>query len=89
MTVSGAIIKCMESVFLHGLMAVDMKECTMTTKKKAEVFSHGQINANTTDSGKMENNTDLVYTILLVVMLRKADGPTVNVLNGSLSSEYL
>lgn len=46
-------------------MDVDMKENTLTIRKRATEFSNGPMVDNTTDSGRTENNTakELIFPV--------------------------
>lgn len=62
--VNGTITKCMVTESSHGTMEGSMKENTSMIRNRAKVFSLGQMDANMTVNGRMENNTALVSTSL-------------------------
>ena len=58
-------------------MAEDMRVIMSTIKKRVKVFSSGLMAESTKEDGKMENNTELVPTPLLVVKQSKESGKKV------------
>jgi len=62
---------------LPGLTEEDMRENTLMIKKKVRAYSTGQMEENTKEDGKMENNTVSEHIHQLVGKQSKANGKKV------------
>ena len=70
----GEIIKWKERESLLGLMRESTKEIIMMTKRKGSEYSIGQMGGNTKENGRMENNMELEFTLLLQEKQEKVNG---------------
>ena len=61
--VNGNKIKCMEMVFLLGVMGKNTKVDTKMIKKKVMEYLHGQMAVLIKEFGKKGNNMDKVYIL--------------------------
>ena len=87
MKVSGSTIKCTAREYSHGLTEENMKVTTLMTKKKVVVFSYGQMEESTMESGSTESNTVSESITLQRVKLRKENGKKARESDGSLMNE--
>lgn len=52
----------MVTEYLHGLMDVNIRVSTRTTRNMVRVHTHGQMGVNTLENGEMIEDTDLGNT---------------------------
>jgi len=63
-------------------MVENMSDSTLKTKNMDSENSNGQMAENTKDYGKMENNTEKEFTLMLKEKRNKENGLMVKELNG-------
>ena len=78
-TVSGKTTKWTAQECSHGPMAESTKANMLTIRKRDTVFSPGQMDVNTMETGKMESSTDSEFTIRAKAKSREENGTKVNV----------
>lgn len=82
MRVNGRIIKWKVEDCLLGLTTGDMKGSILTIKKRARVFFTGQMAENMRESGKMESNMVLGFTLQHQARPRRDNGQKERELHG-------
>ncbi len=82
MRVNGRTIKWRAWGYSHGLMVASMKVNISMIRKKARVSFSGLMAENTKETGKMENNMELVFTLLPLEKRRGESGMKERELHG-------
>ena len=65
---TGAITRCMEWDYLHGVMEENMKANMLTIKKKERVRLHGLMEESILEAGRMANSMETEITLIKKAM---------------------
>ena len=85
----GRIIICTVKDATHGKTEENMRANTLTTKNMVTVYTPGQMVVNTTETGKMESNTEKASISCPLEFNVREFGKTVTDLNGQKTSRIM